>query len=148
MSQPYTPEQLAAYNLQESNGRCPRNIASVAALCCAIGDYALFALSALLMYALEQMPYHPANVLMLIASALLFFAALPVAGFTVILAVLGLVQCMRHTEQCRASDSSTTPSCHRRGMGMAIAALVMIAIPVMLLLAMYFIIRLHGAVTS
>ena len=31
---------------------------------------------------------------------------------------------------------------------MAIAALVMIAIPVMLLLAMYFIIRLHGAVTS
>lgn len=148
MNQPHAPEQHASCNLQESNGRRPHNIAAVAALYCAIGDYALFALSALMMYTLEQMPYHPANVLMLIASGLLFLAALPVAGFTVILAVLGLVQCMRHTEQCRASENSTTPSCHRRGMGMAIAALVMIAIPVMLLLAMYFIIRLHGAVTS
>ena len=116
MNQPHAPEQHASCNLQESNGRRPHNIAAVAALYCAIGDYALFALSALMMYTLEQMPYHPANVLMLIASGLLFLAALPVAGFTVILAVLGLVQCMRHTEQCRASENSTTPSCHRRGM--------------------------------
>ena len=93
MNQPHAPEQHASCNLQESNGRRPHNIAAVAALYCAIGDYALFALSALMMYTLEQMPYHPANVLMLIASGLLFLAALPVAGFTVILAVLGLVQC-------------------------------------------------------
>ena len=79
MNQPHAPEQHASCNLQESNGRRPHNIAAVAALYCAIGDYALFALSALMMYTLEQMPYHPANVLMLIASGLLFLAALPVA---------------------------------------------------------------------
>lgn len=148
MNQQIPHDQYATNNSQESNGKRPHNIASVAALCCAIGDYTLFAISALLMYTLEHMPYHPANVLMLIASGLLFFAALPVAGFTVILAVLGLVQCMRHTEQCIASNSSDTASCHHRGMGMAITALVMIAIPVTLLLAMYFIIRMHGAMAS